>query len=270
MSYGELLREMYPGLDPVIEDLFLLEPDQIAALPDRAPGAALAATLHADPRLHRFLIARYPPVADFLSRLLAQHGPMPEPDLVVAREDLAWELADWIVYQREPGRYDAETHVAWDTAAVTELVSLENQVVIDAGAGTGRVAFAVAPLADSVYAVEPVGALRRFIRQKAADSRIDNLYVLDGFLDAIPLPDGTADTLVTCQAIGWDLPAELTEIERVTTEGGVAIHLFGAAGATESVDPLDEQLSEAGYACDPCETEDLHILRYWRRMEPPT
>ena len=53
------------------------------------------------------------------------------------------------------------------------------------------------------------------MRAKAARLGIGNLYVLDGTLDAIPLPSGTADLLVTCRAIGWDLPAELTEVERI-------------------------------------------------------
>ena len=90
-----------------------------------------------------------------------------------------------------------------------------DQAVIDAGAGTGRVAFSVAPFAGHVFAVEPVGTLRRFMRERAVELGIGNVFVLDGLLRDIPLPTGSADVLLTCQAIGWALADELAEIERV-------------------------------------------------------
>ena len=74
--------------------------------------------------------------------------------------------------------------------------------------------------ARTVFAVEPVATLRAYMRAKAARLGIGNLYVLDGTLDAIPLPPGTADLLVTCRAIGWNLQAELTEIERILRPDG--------------------------------------------------
>jgi hypothetical protein len=35
VTYTDLLREMFPDLDPEVDDLFLLESHQIAALPER-------------------------------------------------------------------------------------------------------------------------------------------------------------------------------------------------------------------------------------------
>ena len=48
MSYAEALQEMFPDLDPAVDDLFLLEPHQITHLPERAPARELAAVLHAE------------------------------------------------------------------------------------------------------------------------------------------------------------------------------------------------------------------------------
>jgi SAM-dependent methyltransferase len=265
VSYAEALQEMFPDLDPVVDDLFLLEAHQISYLPERAPARALAAVLHADPRLHRFLINRHPPIEGFLDRLLAEHGPIEGSDLVTSSQALVWELADWIVYQREPEIYDSEAQIDWDVAAVTEVVDLDEKTVIDAGAGTGRVAFSVAPFAGHVFAVEPVGALRRFMRNRAAELGIGNVFVLDGLLRDIPLPAGSADVLLTCQAIGWALADELAEIERVLKPNGVAMHLFGAAAASLHQNPYHEPLVAQGYVPGVYQQGDHHIARYWKQ-----
>jgi predicted RNA methylase len=49
---------------------------------------------------------------------------------------------------------------------VSDVTMLTDKVVIDAGAGTGRVAFDAAALARHVFAVEPVGTLRQYIRDR--------------------------------------------------------------------------------------------------------
>ncbi len=94
--YADALRGMLPGLDPVVDDLLLLEDHQIEGLPERAPSRELAAVLHADPRLHRFLVARHPPIAGYLADVMTEHGPAAAGDLAACRQALVWELADWI------------------------------------------------------------------------------------------------------------------------------------------------------------------------------
>lgn len=267
-SHAGILQRMFPSLDPIVDDLFLLEAHQIASLPERAPSRELAAVLHAYPSLYRFLVTRHPPIEEFLAQLLTEHSQVSPDELVASTEVLVWEIADWIVYQRDPGSYDTEAKVDWDLAAVTEVVTLEGKVVIDAGAGTGRVAFSVAPIAQHVFAVEPVGTLRQYMREKATGLGIGNLFVLDGFLHAIPLPAGSADVLLTCQAIGWNLADELAEIERVVKPGGTAMHLFGSPGS-QSGNPLHQPLATRGYRFDTYDQADLRIARYWKQVEPP-
>ncbi len=254
------------GLAPVVDDLFLLEAHQIELLPDRAPQRELAAVLHVHPDLHRFLVVRHPPIDGFLHRVLRDYGPVADGDLPAVRDTLLWEIADWIVYQREPETYDTAAPVGWDLDAVAQKVALDGKVVIDAGAGTGRVAFAVAPLARHVFAVEPVATLRRFVRDKAATSRIGNLFVLDGLLSAIPLPAGTADVLLTHQAIGWELAPELAEVERVVKEGGTAMHMLGGPGVTRSDNPLHGPLLAHGYRSDIFEKGEVRMFRYWKQI----
>jgi hypothetical protein len=259
MPYADHLRGLFPTLELEVADLFALEAHQIAELPTRAPERELAEVLHAHPEVRTFLEVRHPPIAGHLTRVLAAHPPAANVDIVTSEQDLLWEIGDLLVYVTAPETYDAMPTNDWDVSVVAELVDLDGKTVIDAGAGSGKVAFGAARRARHVFAVEPVARLREFMREKAASSGIDNLFVLDGTLDAIPLPTDTADVLLTCRAIGWDLDAELVEIERVVRPGGMALHL-GLPHPPPADDPRHRHLTEAGYA----------VVTYAEGQEPRT
>ena len=261
--YAEALRKQFPKLAPVVDDLFLLEAHQIASLPERAPRGELAVVLRAYPKLVRFFSVRYPPIEPFLSQLL-QATPTTEMDPVECEDRLLWELADLIVYQRAPEMYDSRTVDGWSRAALREAEPLEGKVIADVGAGTGRVAFAVAPFAKTVFAVEPSTALRGYIRDKAARLGLGNVFVIDGLLNAVPLPAGALDLLLTHRAIGWDLAAELTEIERVVRPGGVALHLTGMPFPMDD-DPLHESLLGSGYEQGSYDDGESLCSKYFRK-----
>jgi len=264
VTFGHHLRQVFPDLHPVVDDLFLLDAHQVAGLPERAPTRELAAVLHAHPRLYRFLVARHPPIEGFLSQISNEQDAVGNDDLVLCEDALVWELADWILYQRAPEYYHAEATIGWDLAAATDVVSLDGKVVIDAGAGTGVVAVAACPTAREVFAVEPVATLREYMRDRANELGIDNLFVLDGFLHAIPLPAACADVLVTRQAIGWQLEEELLEIERVLKQGGIALHLFERPEVTDSVDLVLQTLVAHGYQPGSC--QEGHNRSYWKQV----
>lgn len=46
-------------------------------------------------------------------------------------------------------------------------------------------------------AVEPATSFRSFIKEKARKNSLKNLFVMDGTLDGIPLPDHSLDILIT-------------------------------------------------------------------------
>ena len=262
--YAEALRKRFPKLAPIVDDLFLLEPHQIARLPERAPRGELAAVLRQYPKLVRFFSVRHPPIEPFLTELLHAR-PTTEMELVECEDRLLWELADLIVYQRAPAMYDSTIVDTWSRAALREAEPLEDKVVADVGAGTGRVTFAVAPIAETVFAVEPGTALRGYIREKAARAGLENVFVMDGLLSAVPLPAGTVDVLLTHRAIGWDLAAELAEIERVVRPGGVALHLTGMPFPLDG-DPLHEGLLGSGYQQGSYDDGEALCCKYFRRF----
>ena len=268
MTYEPVFRKMFQGIDLDVEDIYLLERFQIAYLPDRVPQREFAAVLWANAAIKRFLIAKHPPITDFIEDVLARYGPAANQQVLDAFSDkLVWELADQFIYVKRPDIYDERVDHGWDFDDVTSNVPLEHKVVIDAGAGTGWVAFAAVQTARLVFAVEPIASLRQFIREKAARIRAKNLYAIDGFLHAIPLPDAFADVLITSNAIGWQLADELREIKRVVKRGGYAIHLCASFDNVKDT-PLHSGLTSAKwqYEFTRYEEADGWKIKYWRQM----
>jgi SAM-dependent methyltransferase len=267
MTYEAMLREMFQGVDLMVEDLYLLEAFQIAYLPDRVPQREFAAVLWDNASIKRFLTAKYPPIAGFIEEVLDNFGPAAnQQELDAYSNRLVWEIADQFIYVKHPDIYDGRTDVGWDFDEVMSDISLKDKIVIDAGAGTGMVAFAAAQDARLVFAVEPITSLRQFIREKAARTNVTNLFAIDGFLHAIPLPDGFADVLITSRAIGWQLEDELREIERVVKKGGYAAHLSGPDDTEDT--PLHTHLisSEWQYTYSRYKDKEGWKRKYWKQI----
>ncbi len=264
IGYAAALRAMFDGLDPVVDDLLLLERHEVWELLDRAPARELAGVLHADPRLLRFLVTRCPEVEPRVAALLAAFRPVMPHEVTRCAQAVVWEVADLIAYERAPDLYDQRAAIPFEAAAVDELVPLAGVTAVDVGAGTGRVALGLAPHARQVFAVEPVANLRHHLRARIARDRIPNVLVLDGRLDALPLEDGRIDVLVTCHAVGWNLRAEMAEITRVLRPSGTAIHLF----ASPTPDDLTNGLTEAGYVHDHYRSGSVTLHRWSLRMGP--
>lgn len=242
MPYSQLLREQYPEINLHAEDLLLLEAYQINYLPDRAAAIEFATLLREYPVVHRFLVARSPLIASFLTKLLDENKPVTDSQQIKAHcQEALWEIADMIMYNKHPELYDRKTRIQWDISEITSITSLDGRTVADIGAGSGRIAFLLAPHAQTVFAIEPSASFRSFMKEKAAKQKVDNLFVMDGTLNSIPLPHDSLDVLITSNAIGWSLEEELKEIERVVRPGGYAFHLLQSDVQQE--DPLRERMT---------------------------
>ncbi len=130
-------------------------------------------------------------------------------------------IEDFITYT-EPEQMDARCNFiyGWDSARLYELADLTDKVVLDVGSGSGRLAFAAARVARAVYASEPVGMLREYLRDRIAREGIGNMRVVDGMADCLPYPDSTFDVVMSGHVVGDDYEHEITELTRVVKSGG--------------------------------------------------
>jgi len=260
-------KDVFKNVALDVEDLYLLESFQI----DMLPGVAdrdLAVVLWAYPSIERFLIIKCPSVADYIDDILKQYSPAKdEPDLAKCSDNLVWAIADWLVYDKCPEAYDTLEFHNWDFREVTIITPLDGKVVIDGGAGTGRVTLEAARTADRVYAVEPVTRLRQFIRDKAQEAFYRNVFVIDGFLHAMPIPDNCADVLITSHALGWHLEKELREFERVVKKGGYIIHCPGTADIPDEEAQHHRLISpDWGYDFSGYQESDGWKRKYWKQL----
>jgi SAM-dependent methyltransferase len=97
----------------------------------------------------------------------------------------------------------------WPEQAARWLVPEGTRLVVEVGAGTGKLTRALSLVAPRVVAVEP-------------DPRMRELGGgVDGTAEALPLGDGEADAVVAGSALHWfDLERALPEFRRVLRDGG--------------------------------------------------
>jgi ubiquinone/menaquinone biosynthesis C-methylase UbiE len=269
MASSDMFKGIFRGVSLEIEDLYLLESFQIGYFRDLVPEKEFAAVLHAYPSIHSFLVKRCPDITDYIERVLAEHYPAPnEKDLEACIDKIVWTVADLIVYNKCPKAYDSLEFHGWDFREITVITSLDDKVVIDCGAGTGRVTLEAARTARYVYAVEPVARLRQFIREKVAGNFLKNVFVMDGFLHSIPLPDNFADILITSHALGWQLQEELWEFERVVKKGGFIIHCPGTVKVPPEEQHVHHHLISPDWRYEYAEyrESDGWKRKYWKQL----
>ena len=267
MTYSQKLQKLFPEVVLHPEDLLLLETFQIKYLPKRVAIKEFATLLASHPLIHRFLLAKYPPIASFLSQILKENPIINDQALIEEHcQEALWEIADLIIYNKSPERFDRQAPVKWEIGEISAITSLEGKVVADVGAGSGSIASLQAPHAQTVFALEPLSSFRTFMKEKAVKKDMHNLHVMDGTLDSIPLPDHSLDVLITSNAIGWNLNEELVEIERVIKPGGHAIHLLQSNEELET--PFHETLTASpwNYTCLQEGDNNKLKLRYFARI----
>ncbi|MFW9842200.1 MAG: class I SAM-dependent methyltransferase [Candidatus Thorarchaeota archaeon] len=132
-------------------------------------------------------------------------------------------LNDFIVYIVDPAASDKLPFLKWDSEELLSLTDFFEKSVIDVRTGTGRLTFAVAAMASQVFAVEPVANLRAYLRERAEEQGLSNVYPVDGIKTQIPLPDRFADITMGGHVFGDQPEEEYRELVRVTKRGGMVI-----------------------------------------------
>jgi len=138
----------------------------------------------------------------------------------------------------------------WNNEHLFKLADFTGKTVLDVGAGSGRLTFAAAEKAAWVYASEPVGTLRDFMRDKIKEKSIKNVRVLDGIITELPFPDNIFDIVMSGHVVGDDWDNEIAEITRVCKNGG---WLLNCPGDSEGDLKPCTELTSRGW-------EELHYI----------
>src|SRR5262252_6835144 len=84
----------------------------------------------------------------------------------------------------------------WPEEAARWLVPEDAALVVELGAGTGKLTRAVAALGVRVVAVEPDARMLAVLRESGLEG-------VEGSAEAIPLDDGSADAILAGSSIHW-------------------------------------------------------------------
>jgi len=212
--------------DVQFDAITLLERVQLSWLPRSSVSEeAFALALRAHPMVAWSIRAKCPDIGGWLDQIATAIPNTPrdsqtpealrEAEIAVLRA-----IDDWLVYVLDPAIYDAQPFLNWDSAELTSIVDFSGKRVIDVGCGTGRLTLVAASEAREVYAVDPIENLRRYVRGRARESGLENVYCVDGLITEIPFPDGFADVTMGGHVFGDDPVEELAEMLRVTRPGG--------------------------------------------------
>ncbi|MDO4567579.1 MAG: methyltransferase domain-containing protein [Clostridia bacterium] len=190
---------------------------------------SMCIALNANPVVKWYFIQRCPECADIVEEL-TKDG-QPTVDAVRIREAEVYALQsveDFTIYTT-PARMAEQCDFVrgWNKQRLFELADFRGKTVLDVGAGSGRLTFAAAEKAEWVYASEPVGTLREFMRDRVTTEGIKNVRITDGFITELPFPDDTFDIVMAGHVIGDDYDAEIAELTRVCKPDGWIIDCPG-------------------------------------------
>ena len=185
-------------------------------------GKSMGIALNANPDVRWYLERRCPECASLISELTANAPPTMDAEQIRSAEVCAMAgVEDFVVYTTPEVMAEKCDFIrGWSRERLYELTDLAGKTVLDVGAGSGRLTFAAAEKAAWVYASEPVGTLREFMRDKIKSEGIMNVRILDGLVTELPFPDSTFDVVMSGHVVGDDWDAELAEITRVCKPGG--------------------------------------------------
>ncbi len=246
--------------------LLLLERVQLSWFPGWIPETDLAIALGANPVVEWYLRQKCPDLNEWLDKVMLTDADKTElPGDVIRQAELSVmrSLNDLIVYVVDPAIYDRQPFLKWDSCELISLTDFTGKIVIDIGAGTGRLALTVAPMAAQVFAVEPVANLRRYLKGRAIERGFRNVFSVDGLITDIPFPDQFADITMGSHVFGDQPEMECRELLRVTKSGGMVILCPGNNDQDNSVHSF---LISQGFGWSRFEEpQDGMKRKYWKK-----
>ncbi len=190
---------------------------------------SMGIALNANPAVMWYLKRRCPECAQLVDEM-ANNAPITvsQEEIRTAEVFALASVEDFVIYTTPDLMAEKCDFIrGWSKERLFQLADFTNKTVLDVGAGSGRLTFAAAEKAAWVYASEPVGTLREFMRKKAAREGFDNVRVLDGLVTSLPFPNDLFDIVMSGHVVGDDWDNEISELTRVCKPGGWLIDCPG-------------------------------------------
>ncbi|HZA02824.1 MAG TPA: methyltransferase domain-containing protein, partial [Hyphomicrobiaceae bacterium] len=149
---------------------------------------------------------------------------------------VAWEL----LYRLEPALYDRLVTAERLHPGILDWLPRHVDRIVEVAAGTGRLTLELVKRCHTLIAIEPAAPMRELLTRKlntATDvssfavaqrqAPASSVRVTDGFFDALPVADQSADLVIACSALtpeasrGGD--RGLAEMERVCAASGMVV-----------------------------------------------
>ena len=148
------------------------------------------------------------------------------------------------VYAKHGNEYEAliarEDYQENILSALRDITSLENRIVLDLGAGTGRLACMLAPLVSHIHAFDIAPDMLRVCREKLTESGLSNWEINLADHRQLPVADRSANLLVSGWSVSYlavwnpetwhtELNKAFEEMKRVLKRGSYIV-LFESLG----------------------------------------
>ncbi len=172
------------------------------------------------------------------------------------------------IYKTEGDKYEAliarEDYQRNILKSLREITSLEDRIVLDLGAGTGRLACMLAPHVSRVRAFDISEEMLRVCREKFVSSGLTNWQVDEADHRQLPVEDASADLVVSGWSVAYlsvwnpetakaELEKWLGEMKRVLRPNSYIVLFESLGTGNESPIKLDHLkdyypwLDEAGF-----------------------
>jgi ubiquinone/menaquinone biosynthesis C-methylase UbiE len=227
----------------------------------------LGVILAYNPTICWYFKAKCPEATSRIEKLVQE-----APDKLSADEVREYEVSfidtmDTMFVYTDPSLMDINCEYIrdWDEERLLSLADFNNKVVLDIGSGTGRLAFAAAKKAKRVYASEPGDQMREYMRDKIEREKISNVIVLDGTIETIPFEEDTFDITMSAYVLGVDYEQEISNMYRVTKNGGYIICCMGEDD--RKAEGANEKLVKAGFEYSHYVSKNGgDVYRYWKKV----
>jgi ubiquinone/menaquinone biosynthesis C-methylase UbiE len=148
------------------------------------------------------------------------------------------------IYKTEGDKYEAliarEDYQRNILKALTEITDLQNRLVLDLGAGTGRLTCLLAPHVHSIHAFDISEEMLRVCREKLSKTNLTNWKIDVADHRQLPIDDNSANLVVSGWSVSYlavwnketwrdELEKWLTEMKRILTPNSYIV-LFESLG----------------------------------------